>query len=67
MVLATVQQDGFALEYASAELRADREVVLAAVQQDGFALGYASAELRADREVVLAVQQWACDRLIREW
>ena len=30
--LAAVQRDGLALEYASAELRADREVVLAAVQ-----------------------------------
>ena len=69
-LLAAVQRDpfGFALYDASAELKADREVVLAAVQQNGFALGYASAELRADREVVLAaVQQWACDRLIREW
>ena len=43
-----------ALEYASAELRADREVVRSAAQKDGRALQYASAELRADREVVLA-------------
>ena len=49
-----MQQNGDALEYASAELQADREVVLAAVQQDGRALEHASAELRADREVVLA-------------
>ena len=53
-MLAAVQQNGYALEAASAELQADREVVLAAVQQRGFALEHASAELRADREVVLA-------------
>ena len=49
-----MQQAGYALEYASAELRADREVVLAAVQQYGDALGYASEELQADLEVKLA-------------
>merc|ERR1719424_1407765 len=36
------------LRHASAELKADREVVLAAVQQDGDALWYASAELQED-------------------
>ena len=53
-MLAAVQQGGYALCYASAELQADREVVLAAVQQYGGALRDASAELRADRKVVLA-------------
>jgi hypothetical protein len=58
-MLAAVQRDGYALEYASAELQADRKVVLAAVQQEGYALVHASAELKADREVVLAaVQQY---------
>jgi hypothetical protein len=33
VVLAAVQQNGEALEHASPELRADREVVLAALQQ----------------------------------
>eukprot|EP00329_Picozoa_sp_Boothbay-MS584-11_P000134 1825_1 len=33
--MAAVQQDGWALEYASEELRNDKEVVMAAVQQDG--------------------------------
>ena len=56
-LLAAVQQDGFALVWASAELQADREVVLAAVQQNGVALVHASAELQADREVVLAAVQ----------
>jgi hypothetical protein len=57
LLLAAVQQNGYELRYASAELKADREVVLAAVQQDGHALRYASAELRADRKVVLAAAQ----------
>jgi hypothetical protein len=35
VVLAAVQQKGWALEYASEELRGDREVVLAAVQRNG--------------------------------
>jgi hypothetical protein len=42
------------LKQASAELRADREVVLAAVAQRGRALEHADASLRVDREVVLA-------------
>jgi hypothetical protein len=42
-----------ALEYASADLRADREFVLAAVAQNGHALKYVSVDLRADREVVV--------------
>ena len=53
-MLAAVEQDGRALQYASAELRSDRKFVLAAVKQDGRALEYASAELRSDREIVLA-------------
>ena len=44
-MLAAVQQNGRALEYASEELRADRELVLAAVRQDGLALEVAEARL----------------------
>ena len=46
-------KNGWVLKFASAELRADREIVLAAVKQDGWALAYASAELQADRELIL--------------
>ena len=53
VVLAAVQQNGFALKYASEELKKDREIVLAAVRQNGYALEYAS-ELKKDREIVLA-------------
>lgn len=41
-MLAAVRQWGYALEYASAELRNDREMVLAAVRQTGYALEYAN-------------------------
>jgi len=54
-----VSQYGEALEFASAALRNDKEVVLKAVAQDGCALEFASDELRNDKEVVLvAVTQW---------
>jgi hypothetical protein len=52
-VLEAVREDGYALEKASEELRADKEVVMAAVNSWGYALQYASEELQADREVVL--------------
>ena len=41
-------------QYASDQLKADKEVVLAAINFDGLALQYASIELKADKEVVLA-------------
>ena len=56
-IMSVVKQNGADLEYASPDLRNDREVVLAAVQEDGRALRWASAELRKDREVVLAAVQ----------
>ena len=52
VVLAAVQQNGLALEFASDKLKADRKVVLAAVQQNGNALKLASQQLKNDRELV---------------
>jgi hypothetical protein len=43
---------GLALQYASTQLQADREVVIMAATQSSDALRYASEALRADREVV---------------
>ena len=40
------------LQYASEELKADREIVMGAVKLHGEALRHASAELRGDREIV---------------
>ena len=56
-VLATVKEDGGALEYASEELRADREVVLAAIKENGIALKYASKELQADSEMIVISEE----------
>ena len=57
-VLKIVKQNGFALEYASEELKNDKEIVLEVVKQNGYALKYASKELKNDKEVVLeAVKQ----------
>lgn len=67
---------GLALQYASTQLQADREVVIMAATQSSDALRYASEALRADREVVFtamsqsetrvssqqsAVSEYACD------
>ena len=53
-VLEAVERNGWALEFASEELRGDRDVVLAAVKQDWRALNYLSDELRME-----IVQCWA--------
>ena len=52
--MKAVARDGRALKYASAEHRADKEVVLVAVAENDAALQYASAELRANKEVAAA-------------
>eukprot|EP01043_Picozoa_sp_COSAG02_P042290 COSAG02_NODE_3584_length_6524_cov_7.274934_3_plen_754_part_00 len=51
-LLERVAQDGNALFFAAAELRADKEIVATAVAQWGHALRYAAEELQADREIV---------------
>ncbi len=52
--MIAVQQNGSALQYASDELKNDKEVVMIAVQQNGSALYYASDKLKSDKEAVLA-------------
>ena len=52
-VLEAVKQNGCALQYASAALQDDHEIVLEAVKQNGRALEYASATLKDDREIML--------------
>ena len=54
MALAAIAIDGELLEFASDELRADKEVILAAMVHDGDMLEFASGELQADLEVALA-------------
>ena len=53
-VIAAVNRNGWALEFASNDLSNDKEVVLAAVNQNATALLYASDDLRNNPEVVLA-------------
>ena len=48
VVLAAVQQDALALEYAGEEIKKDKEVVLTAVQQNGHALEYAGEEMKKE-------------------
>jgi len=45
---------GYALKYASNELKADKEFFMAVVAINGRALKWASKELQADKEVVMA-------------
>ena len=52
--LRAVERDWRALQYASEELKGDREVVMAAIKHTSWALEYASEELKGDREVVMA-------------
>ena len=62
IMLAAVKNNGGALKYASAALKADKDIVLAAVQNHGQALGNASAALKADKDIILAAVQddgWA--------
>ena len=53
--LAAVKYDGWALEHASDELKADLEVVMAAVKNEGTALQYASDELKTDPEILALI------------
>jgi ribosomal protein S12 methylthiotransferase accessory factor YcaO len=52
--IVKVSNNGFALGFASARLRADYDVVMAAVQQYGMALYHASGALRSNREIAMA-------------
>ena len=49
IVLAAVEQDGAALEYASEKLKADKDIVLTAVLSRADALEFASDELQSDQ------------------
>ena len=44
--MAAVTQNWWALQYASAQLKSDKEIVIKAVKQNGGALQFASADLQ---------------------
>ena len=51
----------FALQYATEEMKGDRQIVMQAVSEDGSALQYAAAELRDDADMIeaaLANSSW---------
>ena len=52
-----MQQSGFALRFASDEVKNTPEVVRAAVQRNGYALHYASPEVKNNPDVVRAAVQ----------
>ena len=53
LVLTAVRQGGWALEYASDQLKDDKEVVLSAMDTYKYALQYASDQLKDDKDFVL--------------
>ena len=58
--MVAVRQNGCALDHASEDLKADREVVEAAIEQNGLALEYASDALKNDTDVQVAAGQQVC-------
>merc|ERR1711879_489061 len=48
---------GYALRYASEDMKNNKEVVLAAVQQNGEAFEYASKDMQSNKKFVLAAVQ----------
>jgi hypothetical protein len=52
VVLAAVQQNGLALDFAGDTITSNKLVVTAAVQQNGLALRFADIPLRSDVDVV---------------
>jgi hypothetical protein len=50
-VLAAVKRDGWALQFASMELKGDPKIVLAAVKQNDGAIQFASAKLQEDPDI----------------
>ena len=48
-----VKQNGFALNFASNELKNDEDCVIEAVSQNGLSLKYASKELKNNKIIIL--------------
>jgi hypothetical protein len=74
IVLAAVQNHGFALQFACDSFKRDRDIVMGAVKQKGRVLGLADDSLKRDRGIVLAAArkdglalQFAGDSLKRDW
>eukprot|EP00913_Durusdinium_trenchii_P018289 g17182.t1 len=62
-----LEYDGDALEFATEELKKDREVVLAAVQNKGSALKFAHPSLHRDSQLLLAAGWHAPSVFVSTW
>ena len=58
MVLAAVAQDGYALQFAAASLKEDKDVVLAAVAQNRNAIQFAAASLQRDKDFLIKAKEY---------
>jgi hypothetical protein len=58
--MTAVQQTAYAFEFASDELRGDKEIVLATVKKDKRMLRFGSEELRNDEEFVYELKKLKC-------
>ena len=65
-VRIAVEQNGRALEWASAELQSNSELVIAAVLQDPSAIQFATFDFALFREVLLNVAESVRDRVCLE-
>lgn len=54
IVMAAVQQDGRAFQYASDDLKNDKDVVLAAVSENGMVLENVNDDFKGDKKIVMA-------------
>ena len=54
MACSTIEGRGDMLQYATKNIRNDKEVVMTICKRDGNALQYASDNLRADKDIILA-------------
>jgi len=73
LVLETVEQNGYALQFANKKFKNNKEIVLEAVKQNGIALYSASDEFKNDRDIVLeavaqndAALEYASDTLKKD-
>jgi hypothetical protein len=55
-VLSLVAQSGWELQFASEELRGDRDVVLAAIAKDAYSIHFASQEFKHDAAIIASTK-----------
>ena len=56
-ILESIKQFGFSLEYASDELKNDREIVLEAIKNDSWNLQFASERLQNDKDFLKEIEK----------